>query len=512
MQIDKYIEQQNFYRSITKMEDSTNDANTDNLLDLVSNHWYLDKESEDMVCEAIIEPPHHIFMDTEFNDHHRLFVPIKLDKDTDESYLAYIDRLYYYYPTLANRNNWLLEYETWATGRTPDGAKLFKWLKKQGMEQDHIEQLTTSRNTSALYCVVSKNPMDWLFMSTNQSFSSCMSLNSDYRAAFYMGIPEYMVDPNKYLVYITKGKMNSYQIKGYHFRHFRYINRSIAVVTDKKALAMVNYYPSRVTSYGTGLNKLGIDIVDRSYNRHGDRVIGTWQSNTLQEAPELRFAGGELCAPYHDHGVSYKPIGQRSRKYYHDRTASGSRMNIHWGNGFEAIRSIDDFIDPKATCASCDCSWSEDELTWINDDQICDDCRSEYYRYCQDCDEYHWHESGSYVGPYDDFVCESCLDWNYFYCEECGCYYLNDEKTMIGEDAYCEECAADNSFACVECQGIFHNDDDYGHNCCESCCSDLQDRRDDLVAEINEKEEEINNINTKLGEQHYTYRSMLEAA
>ena len=69
--------------------------------------------------------------------------------------------------------------------------RLFKYIKKHKLlSAKEIENVTTMKQSQQkLYLCISRNPVDYLFASTDQSFTSCLSLYSDYTGAFYMGLP-----------------------------------------------------------------------------------------------------------------------------------------------------------------------------------------------------------------------------------------------------------------------------------------------------------------------------------
>jgi hypothetical protein len=58
---------------------------------------------------------------------------------------------------------------------------------------------------------------------------------------------------------------------------------------------------------------------------------------------------------------------------------------------------------------------------------------------CADCEERVYREEVRYVG--DDPICENCYDNNCFQCDRCGEYYHNDD---YGDDGCCRYCLEDN--------------------------------------------------------------------
>ena len=84
-------------------------------------------------------------------------------------------------------------------------------------------------------------------------------------------------------------------------------------------------------------------------------------------------------------------------------------------------------------CAHCGCVIEDEEdVFWINDEPYCEDC---IYR-CDRCDTYY--VVGDSTATRDCWnVCPECLSEDYTYCEECDEYVRNDCARYIdGEDIY----------------------------------------------------------------------------
>lgn len=168
---------------------------------------------------------------------------------------------------------------------------------------------------------------------------------------------------------------------------------------------------------------------------------------------------------------------------------------INSGSGFSigAFDVIDgqDFVDlqfervnPLYECYECGRSRTREQLTDIEGDLYCNNCVSDLFYYCEDCDSYHDRDSGgTFVGSWSDrLVCDDCLE-HYSWCEHCEHWYDPDYVSFSevnfrnGSESWCQGCV-DNEYSCREifecagCDELFHCDCEYEVNdtlFCEEC-------------------------------------------
>ena len=96
---------------------------------------------------------------------------------------------------------------------------------------------------------------------------------------------------------------------------------------------------------------------------------------------------------------------------------------------------------------------------------VCDTCLSEWYRRCDDCNEYHHINNITFI---DDCtaVCADCLENNYFHCSFCDEYYPNHQRHIAVDcDGFeidiCEMCKEENYVECDDCGRYVHFDDSF---------------------------------------------------
>lgn len=120
-------------------------------------------------------------------------------------------------------------------------------------------------------------------------------------------------------------------------------------------------------------------------------------------------------------------------------------------------------------CADCD--WDtddEDELYTVHDGygnerQVCADCRSRYYTYCDRCGEYHPSESMIRL-PDGDYICPDCRRQYYSECAECEEWVEDSELCWVRdgegrEIQVCKDCRDRYYSQCDHCHDYVPDDD-----------------------------------------------------
>ena len=111
-----------------------------------------------------------------------------------------------------------------------------------------------------------------------------------------------------------------------------------------------------------------------------------------------------------------------------------------------------------------------------NEDYICEDCRNDYYTYCEDCEEL-VHVDDIISVDNNRYVCEECSG-NYCTCDHCERLY-SEHHIAINTIAItlCDYCYSDYYFTCAECGDIVHLD--YGETVdgyyyCSACAEEYR--------------------------------------
>jgi hypothetical protein len=445
---------------IRKMNDTTNDQNTGNLINL-TEHFYLSSRSQNRCIDAIREPEWPWFWNLEHNGQDRIFKEIEADPQHDAGFALYRDMLMdaavFYGKLNHERYEELRTYKVWRDGKTPEGEKLFKHLlKKNILSTEQVQRLTTARaGESDLFLVISRNPVDYLFLSTNQNFHSCVSLDSEHDGAYYMGLPFYWVNAQTVLVFITNGKLKTRIIKGMEFKHFGYVGRSIATWNEDLSLMFHRWYPFEPElPIKPALREMGIQVATKQRDE--------WQTKGTFD--DLKFANDEPCRPYLD--IPYKSYPGRFQSW----GSCGSPMNNSWEYGFEELGSLLDLQEPKR-CEECGRRMDPDEDDM--DDDICSRCNENFF-VCERCDERTHNDDGWWVESEDITICDYCRRNYYERCYECD-QLFRDRDVTTAHDGHtvCEDCLQNYEY-CAECGEYFHPDNEEmteheGNWLCEHC-------------------------------------------
>jgi hypothetical protein len=110
--------------------------------------------------------------------------------------------------------------------------------------------------------------------------------------------------------------------------------------------------------------------------------------------------------------------------------------------GGDSITVCEACAEHFATCTDCSNAYNTDSGQDINGNFVCDDCISDNYSTCRDCDGWiNVNNDDPYT--YDEgYVCQSCYDNNYLTCDGCGQIVNNGDAHTCEtcERNYCQDC------------------------------------------------------------------------
>lgn len=188
-------------------------------------------------------------------------------------------------------------------------------------------------------------------------------------------------------------------------------------------------------------------------------------------------------------GVSYKKIQLSNNGSGTDTLYINSDMGYLLGNQCDICNtdSINLSIDDKDSqdCEECGCSYRQDDLTYMDDRNLCNDCLSDNYTYCECCSEYKCNDDIYYIqddnqnycryhyNRHDGFQCESCDEFKLGDNTRHYIIFDNDGESNYLEDV-CEECCESNYYHCDICGKHYESE-------CERC------NEEERVAALNEE-------------------------
>lgn len=142
-------------------------------------------------------------------------------------------------------------------------------------------------------------------------------------------------------------------------------------------------------------------------------------------------------------------------------------------------------------CDECNEYHPVDNTRWVGDICVCDDCYAEYYETCDCCGE-SWHEQdmrdavdsrGNHIR-----ICKDCADEHYHLCDECGDYVHTDDVWLAqGEHGsilpFCPSCRDELCTECVDCRELFVNRALNSQGRCADCAEKAEEDTTDEIKE-----------------------------
>ena len=114
----------------------------------------------------------------------------------------------------------------------------------------------------------------------------------------------------------------------------------------------------------------------------------------------------------------------------------------------------------KAFCYECGEELQDQETRYDigNGEHVCEDCRDNYYVYCEDCEVLIYYDETFSINN-GAIVCEDCAS-EYYTCDCCGNLY-SEYSVVVStfERTLCECCYNDHYFTCAYCGEVYHLDD-----------------------------------------------------
>lgn len=341
---------------------------------------------------------------------------------------------------------------------------------------DSLSPMIIKRHT-----ILSINPLDYLTMSFGNSWASCHTIDKDnkrgmpnsYSGCYSSGTISYMLDEVSMVLYTVDASYD-----GNEYWNEDKINRQMFHYGNEK-LIQGRLYPQ---------DNDGDDSVYTPYRNIVQQIISTvfdfpnlWTLNKGIDA---------VCEHINHNGTNYPD-------YYHFRNCSISRIKgsenpykitigerpicISCGSRHRTEDNIS-CCGNGYICEDCGCHIDEDDVIWIDGDAYCGDC----VHYCERCCEHHrGHET--YIDGYG-YVCDDCRDEYFYYCECCDKWVREDDAYWVEcEDRYvCEYCRDHYYTRCDDCDELFRDEDmhEYGDlTLCEDCYDERKENEDEYEDE-----------------------------
>jgi len=314
--------------------------------------------------------------------------------------------------------------------------------------------------------VLSLNFADWFLCSTEESWSSCMSLESDYEGSFWAGLPGTIIDKNRVMVYITDERKKTYL----EIETDRFLSRSWAIIDDNDSLNFIKFYPNSFSN-----EKLLIKTIKKET---GIEVETGKEFTSKHSLDLLKFDSGDSCFIYQDNSRfadDFKLRGNLGRGGYfvfrNDKQIKDSEI-FSYSNGLtnlsESGESIGIYYEEECReyCSECGTNISGDNI-YSNDngDIFCSYCFNDIYCDCYKCGRVT--EVEELIENVDgEFICNRCFDRYYATCDECGDVFENQQITTVDNKYFlCSDCMCEKYYMCETCEEFVMHGDGNGTLC-----------------------------------------------
>lgn len=331
---------------------------------------------------------------------------------------------------------------------------------------DSLSPMVIKRHT-----VLSINPLDYLTMSFGNSWASChtidkhnrRSMPNSYEGQYSSGTMSYMLDGSSMVFYTVDASYD-----GAEYWDQPKINRQMFHYGEDK-LVQSRLYPQD--------NDYGSDSIYEQYRAIVQNIISIcFGVPNLWRLRKGTTAAKEYIDTEGTHYPDYQYVdkctlsilqGSNNENCF---TVGASPICIECGCTHDVEENINCCHESGCCCDACGDHIPDGDQIWIGDYVYCDDC----VEYCQYCEEYHRGDS-TYIRGYGD-VCDDCLSEHFVLCEDCDEYVFVDDAYWI-EDCdkwVCRDCI-DNYTQCDDCCDYYSNEDIHkvGDKClCSNCYED----------------------------------------
>lgn len=293
-----------------------------------------------------------------------------------------------------------------------------------------------------IYLVLSLNFADWLFCSTGDSWTSCLSLKSDY--SYWGGLPSLVVDKNRAMLYLTtREKKLPFENSDYIFKDGSLIKdmavdkllcRSWLFLSNEDLIKVLPSYPVSMLENEDMLKITGSDkfrVGQDFFSKRSKRLLPYLSKHPINL---MYFTSGSSLSVYLDDmrlvydgapdkaiyefkggGISY--FDKDSNRHF-----DGSALRPFEG-GLVSIISLNTTTEQllrKAPLLSCCCcndplEQGREFLSSLDNEYYCEYCYNDTFTYCEKCDAdlvveaidtYYNFTTGGYLccDCYDEFV------------------------------------------------------------------------------------------------------------
>lgn len=146
-------------------------------------------------------------------------------------------------------------------------------------------------------------------------------------------------------------------------------------------------------------------------------------------------------------------------------------MDSQYGGPFECDEEM-------CCCEFCEEMFHEDDIRFVDDRYVCENCIDEHYSSCVDCGELHRYDYMT-SDVDSDLWCENCASENLSECDHCGDMEQNDNIYYADDAIFCKTCFDNLCAECKECGDGHKKSELYEHEngdyYCDHCMEHVPD-------------------------------------
>lgn len=296
--------------------------------------------------------------------------------------------------------------------------------------------ITKKNNIKA---VISANFADWFLCSTGESWSSCLSLTTDYEYAYWTGLPGLIGDKNRVMVYITNGKK-----KNFHgIEVDSMITRCWGILGEDGKINILTWYPNTMIPTKELNNIFGKDIFANEKETEDNDWVSKHPIRPLWNSEgKSRFIYQDYSTFTNKGYIKNSDSGHCYFRYNElGETRYGDMYDIPetFENLMEMGHTIDNYEYDNYVCCDCGERINDDEVyNAPNGDVMCSYCFNESYFYCVSCNRTEHFDDGVTNESTGEIYCHYCADNHLvmsqhddYYYEREDCYEIVDSHGYI---------------------------------------------------------------------------------
>lgn len=334
--------------------------------------------------------------------------------------------------------------------------------RKYAQYADAMSPIKVTRHTC-----ISLNPMDYLLMSHGNSWRSCHYIGNtnDYIGEYSSGTISYMLDDSSIIFYTVDAGYNGKEIE-----LEPKLQRQVFGYKDYQLLQSRLYPQSNdcgaeeiYTDIRATMQKVIADCLEKPnlwvkgkanmvHKGSNATCYADWIHNSLCSVSTLKEKKGlDLKALVMGKAPVCIECGHRHNVSGSISCCRAPNCCASCGYGIDEDDAY--YVNGRYYCEECVsyCESCEEyfvgEEFWIESEQryVCQHCIDNWYRWCDDCEEYHCIDDVIYVEEFDKYVCDHCLNRHYVKCEDCEEYILKVGAIVTTDDNgtdhyYCYAC------------------------------------------------------------------------